>query len=100
MAGLWKVQFQHSKCGKIYDVKVQMMTAADQGTDTCNQMISSTTTAASSLGKNSKSSCIVMNKRRANDSQESASKFIVERMHLAIGDMLRMTVFEGNDWQD
>eukprot|EP00957_Ditylum_brightwellii_P134570 10259568-Ditylum_brightwellii.AAC.1 len=32
MAGAWKVRFRHRKCGKIYDVKVQMMTAADQGT--------------------------------------------------------------------
>eukprot|EP00957_Ditylum_brightwellii_P173139 13181051-Ditylum_brightwellii.AAC.1 len=59
MAGPWKVQFRHSKRGKIYGVKVQMMTVADQGTDTRDQMRSSTTTAASSLGKNSKSSCIV-----------------------------------------
>eukprot|EP00957_Ditylum_brightwellii_P143336 10919805-Ditylum_brightwellii.AAC.1 len=32
MAGPWKVQFWHRKRRKIYDVKVQMMTAADQGT--------------------------------------------------------------------
>eukprot|EP00957_Ditylum_brightwellii_P159111 12109605-Ditylum_brightwellii.AAC.1 len=32
MAGPWKVQFWHSKRRNIYNVKVQMMTAADQGT--------------------------------------------------------------------
>eukprot|EP00957_Ditylum_brightwellii_P123130 9388161-Ditylum_brightwellii.AAC.1 len=32
MAGPWKDQFRHSKRGKIYDVKLQMMTAADQRT--------------------------------------------------------------------
>jgi len=30
-ASKWKIQFQHRKCRKIYNVKVQMMTTADQG---------------------------------------------------------------------
>eukprot|EP00957_Ditylum_brightwellii_P087987 6700647-Ditylum_brightwellii.AAC.1 len=31
MVGVWKVQFRHKKRGKLYDVKVQMKTAVDQG---------------------------------------------------------------------